>query len=328
VYNGQHLITRCLDGIAAQSVSFNCYEVIIVDDGSTDDTALQVCTWKALHPNHTVRLLRQSNAGPAAARNHGAREARTNLIIFTDADCAPLPHWVDAFLNAFQNPSLAGARGYHLTEQNGLIPRFVGAEYADRFDRIKAGQAIDFIDTQSAAYRRDIFLENGGFDTIFPTACVEDQEFSFRLARRGYYLTFVPDAAVSHLYDETIRSYGRRKYYIGYWKALMLRWHKDRIVRDSHTPQLLKVQILLGYLIVPVAILALFGLAWSSLAWIHIVLAFLVLVFLGTTVPLTFKLAHHSWRIASIAPLMIAVRSLASGAGLAVGFINFARRPK
>ena len=54
---------------------------------------------------------------------------------------------------------------------------------------------IDFIDTYSAGYRREIFLENGGFDPIFTTASVEDQEFSFRLAQKGYRLVFVPGAA-------------------------------------------------------------------------------------------------------------------------------------
>ncbi len=110
-----------------------------------------------------------------------------------------------------------------------------------------AGAAnIDFVDTYSAAYRREVFLANGGFDTIFPTASVEDQELSFRLAEKGYRLVFVPAARVYHRHNPTLRAYVRRKFYIGYWKALLAAWHPARMVRDSHTPQTLKVQMALA----------------------------------------------------------------------------------
>lgn len=326
VFNGERLITRCLDGIATQTVSPHQYEVIIVDDGSTDGTAARVSAWAAAHPDYAVRLIRQPNAGPAAARNHGARVAQTDLILFTDADCAPQPQWIDAFLRAFADPTLIGARGFHFTTQSGLIPQFVGAEYADRFDRIQAGQAIDFIDTQSAAYRSAPFLAVGGFDTIFPTACVEDQELSFRLAGAGHYLTFAPAAAVNHLYDETLRSYWRRKYYIGYWKALMLRWHKDRIMRDSHTPQVLKVQIVLVGLLLPVAVMVALSLFWPIFSFAWLMLISLLGVLLLTTLPFAVKLSRRSWKLAAIAPFMVAVRSLASGLGLLVGAIFLTRR--
>ena len=76
------------------------------------------------------------------------------------------------------------------------VPRFTQLEYEDRYDRMAGVESIDFVDTYSAAYRRDIFLANGGFDRTFPTASVEDQEFSFRLTEKGYRLVFVPSAKV------------------------------------------------------------------------------------------------------------------------------------
>ena len=104
-------------------------------------------------------------------------------------------------------------------------------------------ESIDFVDTYSAAYRRDIFLANGGFDSTFPTASVEDQEFSFRLAEKGYRLVFVPAAKVFHRHNHTLSAYIRRKFLIGYWKVLVTRRHPGRAVRDSHTPQALKLQM-------------------------------------------------------------------------------------
>ncbi|MBK7202136.1 glycosyltransferase family 2 protein [Candidatus Amarolinea dominans] len=84
------------------------------------------------------------------------------------------------------------------------------------------------MDTYSAGYRRAIFLENSGFDTIFATASVEDQEFSFRLAQKGYRLVFVPQAQVYHTHDRVLAEYIRRKFYIGYYKALLTRWLPER----------------------------------------------------------------------------------------------------
>ena len=89
VYNGAAVIERCLDGLGCQSISSDRYEVIVVDDGSTDTTPAVVTAWAARHPTVQLRLLRQPNAGPAAARNFGAREAQSPLVLFTDGDCAP-----------------------------------------------------------------------------------------------------------------------------------------------------------------------------------------------------------------------------------------------
>ena len=138
---------------------------------------------------------------------------------------------------------VAGAKGTYLTGQRAVVARFTQLEYEDRYDRMVGVETIDFIDTYSAAYRRDIFLANGGFDTTFLAASVEDQEFSFRLAEKGYRLVFVPAAKVFHRHNHTLSAYTRRKFFIGYWKVLVTRRHPGRAVKDSHTPQALKLQM-------------------------------------------------------------------------------------
>ncbi len=327
VYNGASVIERCLNALAAQTVAPKRYEVIVVDDGSTDDTAAVIDRWRRAHPRLQLTLLSQANAGPAAARNRGAAAARAPLLLFTDADCAPTPTWIEAMTAPFADPDVAGAKGAYVTEQTGLVPRFVQAEYEDRYDRM-AGQAqIDFIDTYSAAYRRAIFLENNGFDPIFTTASVEDQEFSFRLAQKGYRLVFAPAARVSHLHDSSVREYFRRKYYIGFWKALMIRWHPERMVQDSHTPQVLKVQIVLLAALVALAPLALLGLIWPPLNWLWAAVAATALSFLLTTLPFVRKLARRSPALALIGPPMLVVRALALGSGYLIGTIHFAGTP-
>src|SRR5690554_3212953 len=152
VYNGERTIQRCLDALARQTVSPALFEIIVVDDGSGDSTASLVRCWADAHAAHSVRLLQQHNAGPAAARNYGARLAKADLVLFTDADCAPRPNWIAVMVEAFQAPDVVGAKGVYCTEQRGLVPRFVQAEYEDRYDRMRGRLRIDFVDTYAAAY--------------------------------------------------------------------------------------------------------------------------------------------------------------------------------
>ncbi len=327
VYNGGHTIQACLDALARQTLDAGTYEILVVDDGSTDDTGTRVRAWMERHPQVAARLIQQANAGPAAARNRGVEAARAPVVLFTDADCAPMPHWAEAMLAAFESPDVAGAKGTYLTDQTGLVPRFVQAEYEDRYDRMRHLDRIDFVDTYSAAYRRDVFLENGGFDPTFTTASVEDQEFSFRLAAKGYRLVFVPRAQVKHLHDRNVWEYARRKYAIGFWKALLIAWHPERAIQDSHTPQVLKLQMALWAGILGALPLALLGAFWPGLRWLWALIGGLGIVFLATAVPFQRKVARRSLGLALVSPGLLAVRAVALGLGYVVGTIHFTGTP-
>ena len=277
-----------------------------------------------MHPQCRLTQLIQPNAGPAAARNHGAAVAGAALVLFTDADCAPAPNWVAAMTAPFTDPAVMGVKGAYLTEQTDLVARFVQAEYEDRYDRMVEQPQIDFIDTYSAGYRRALFLENGGFDPIFTTASVEDQEFSFRLAQKGYRLVFAPEARVVHLHDRDVGEYFRRKYAIGFWKALMMRWHPERMVQDSHTPQVLKVQIVLLAAVAGASGLGVLGLVWLPLLWFWGVAGAAALFFGITTAPFMYKLARRSPVLALLGLPLLGVRAAALGSGYLQGTVHFA----
>ena len=83
-FNGASRIGNCLDSLVKQTAGGNV-EILVVDDGSTDNTANVVRGYSS------VRLIPQANAGPASARNRGALEAQGKILLFTDDDCVPMP---------------------------------------------------------------------------------------------------------------------------------------------------------------------------------------------------------------------------------------------
>jgi len=181
-YNCGARLERALDSVAAQSYASDRIEIIVVDDGSTDDTRERVDRFVELALVPT-RYVAQANAGPAAARNHGMRLARGEAIAFLDAD----DWWQPAKL-ARQMPLLGGE---------------IALAYCDTAFVDSAGQPIDRYVRRIAMTRGDILLalfcdfflltsavivatravdEVGPFNENLPVG--EDYEFFLRLARR------------------------------------------------------------------------------------------------------------------------------------------------
>ncbi len=300
-------IGECLAALVAQLPPDA--EIIVVDDGSRDVTRAMVARFPA-------RLITQARRGPAAARNLGAREARGEMLLFTDADCVPAPNWIEEITRPFGNETIAGVKGTYRTRQREWTARFVQAEYDAKYDLMRDHARIDFVDTYSAAYRRAIFLANEGFDEGFPRASGEDIEFSYRLAQRGYRLVFAPNAVVYHRHPARPGDYVRRKFYIGYWRVRMYEKHPRKMLSDSHTPQSLKLQMALVGLLGASVCGALFDTRALILAgtWLF-VMALTMLPFVFTTV-------RRDLTIALVAPFFLFTRAVALTAGFGVGVLG------
>jgi glycosyltransferase involved in cell wall biosynthesis len=313
-FNGASRITRCLESLAKQTAGRNV-EILVVDDGSTDNTAHVVRGYPS------ARLISQANAGPASARNRGALEAQGRILLFTDDDCVPMPDWLDAMLEPFQNSDVVGAKGTYRTHQQSLAARFVQIEYEDKYRMMAGLPSIDFIDTYSAGFRRDRFLEMAGYDTSFPVACAEDIELSYRMSARGWKMKFVPAAIVYHTHPDTFSRYLKKKYKFAFWRVLAVRKNPAKGVRDSHTPQMMKLQLLFApaLLLAVVIDLAVRPRVPGS--------ALVLAGFLISTLPFALRAFRKDPMVGLLSPVLLAARACAQLLGVAGGLIYARRKP-
>ena len=186
-YNRAPLLARALACLDRQT---GCrVEVVVVDDGSTDDTT-EVLRLAAARSPRLRFVSRRTNDGPATARNVGWRLAASEWIAFTDDDCEPAPDWAASLLEA------AARSGADLV-QGRTIPnpaqRFAG--YWDRSVRVE--RFSDRYQTCNLLVRRTVLEALDGFDESFPFAG-EDTDLGWRARKSGCSATYAPEALVHH----------------------------------------------------------------------------------------------------------------------------------
>ncbi|MEZ4675434.1 MAG: glycosyltransferase [Caldilineaceae bacterium] len=329
VYNGTSCITDCLCALARQTMAIERYEIIIVDDGSTDEIDAVITKWIQANPTVHCKFIRQTNQGPAAARNRGAQVAHGELLLFTDADCIPVPHWIETFVRAFGESNttrvpqrdsrvnrdrVSAAMGTYRSNQPTVAAQFAQLEFEERYVHMAHESTIDVVATYSAAFRRTVFSSAEGFDPSFPKANNEDVELSYRLSEVGHRMIFVPAAIVYHPHGATWWDYAQTKLGRAYWRTIVYKRYPGKALKDSYTPQMLKVQIVLA----PLCIL---GLGWFLFT--HELQALsLIVPFLLTTVPMA-RLAlqkHQGW-LALWVPWGLWLRSIVFGMGVAAAIL-------
>ncbi len=308
-YNAGRTLGDGLGALEAQTIPRAQYEVIVVDDGSTDDTG-------AVAAASPVRLIRQPNRGPAAARNRGAREARGAVLVFTDADCVPCGDWLAQMVQPLADPGIVAVKGAYRTRQRSWVARFAQIEFEERYALLQRAARIDMVDTYAAAYRTNVFLELGGFDESFPAPNGEDMDLSCRLEAAGYRLAFNPRALVFHTHVDRLGAYLRLKYSRAYWRMLVYRRYPGKMARDSYTPVLLKVQTALFAGMLPLAgVLLLTRYALPALALFGVVM-----------LTLSLPLARRAWArdrvVALCTPGLVLLRAGALAFGSIAGMIR------
>jgi GT2 family glycosyltransferase len=212
-HNRVQSLETCLAALAALEHPRDAFEVLVVDDGSAEPVEPATRSWTGRLP---VRVLRQDNAGPAAARNHGAAHARGDWLVFLDDDCAPLPGWLRAFSDARGCPEemLGGATINALPRNPYAEASTELVDYVcDYF--LQRSSPMRFLPSNNLAVSTKQFHEASGFDAGFPLAGGEDREFCRRWLQSGGALRRVPDAVAEHTHRLNAPSFWRQHFHYG-----------------------------------------------------------------------------------------------------------------
>ena len=191
-HNRSDRLRQLLGALRTQTVPRDRFEVIVVDDGSCDETpdVLRLESDRGLIRLRTVR--RPDGAGPATARNAGWPLARAPLVAFTDDDCRPAPTWLERILATADAAPGAAVQGVTRAAPDELH-RF--SVFARTLEVTEHGP---YYETCNMAYPRAVLERLGGFDGTYRRAGGEDTDLAWRALARGTDIVFAPDAVVYH----------------------------------------------------------------------------------------------------------------------------------
>ena len=281
-------------------------EILVIDDGSTDRTSAEVSAFG-------IRYIFQENCGPAAARNHGARLARSPIILFLDSDVGPATDCFKEMLEPFSDPTVVAVQGTLLTQQTEAIPGYCQAEIEYKQKRCRRERYVDSIAAGIFAIRKNVFMHYGGFSEQFRMAAAEDTDLSYRMASDGHRILFNSKACVYHPQLTTLSAYTRLKFWRGYWRALLYRRNPNKVLKDSYTPHLQRIQVASMF----------FAPLWMpAVAWVAGAPALIAAcaLWIATTLPSTWYVGRSAgFRAGLISPLMQGLSAAALAVGLALG---------
>ncbi|GIV60691.1 MAG: hypothetical protein KatS3mg043_1780 [Rhodothermaceae bacterium] len=193
VYNQADRLARCLAALAAQTYPRDRYEVVVVDNGSSEDIRSVVVRWEGM------RYAFEGQPGSYAARNRGVALANGTVLAFTDADCLPVPGWLAAGVDALRMHPGCGLVGGHIEvcdpedRRQDCVAWF---ESLTAFNQERYISVHRFAGAGNLFTWKDIFARVGGFDaTLFSGG---DQEWGRRVWNAGYTLHYAPEAIVVH----------------------------------------------------------------------------------------------------------------------------------
>ncbi|MEK6272491.1 MAG: glycosyltransferase [Actinomycetota bacterium] len=206
--NGERTLRDCFDGLLA--LEYPDFEVIVVDDGSTDATA-------AIAQEYGFRVITTENRGLASARNTGMAAGSGEIVAYLDDDARPDPHWLSFLAASFLASPHAGIGGPNVEHPgDGPIAACVTNAPGGPVHVLLSDREAEHLPGCNAAFRKASLEAVGGFDPRF-RAAGDDVDLCWRLRDRGWTLGFSPGAVVWHHRRPSVRGYWRQQ--VGYGRA-------------------------------------------------------------------------------------------------------------
>lgn len=314
VRNGARLLEETLAAIAAQA-DRRPIEIIVVDDGSDDDSPMVLRQLAARFP---LRLLGAGGRGAAAAINTGVRAAHFPIICQIDQDVVVRRDWLERVTADLEDPRVAATQGYFESDGTaGLCARAMNLDLEQRYAAI-AGSNMEHVCTGNTAYRASALQAIGLFDESLGYGY--DNDVSYRLLAAGYLLTIRRDARAVHRWREGLFGYLGQQYGFGYGRIDVVAKHPARLAGDSVSPIAMMLQPILTALAAAAAgaaaLAAAAGTAWRPFAGVALALFGIVVLdrcvagvaatrrFRSAT-PLIFPLLHVARNAAWVAAIIV-----------------------
>ncbi|MDQ3180098.1 MAG: glycosyltransferase [Acidobacteriota bacterium] len=207
-YNGASTIRECFEALL--KVDYPNFEVIVVNDGSTNDTA-------QIAGEYPFRLISTPNRGLSSARNTGMLAATGDIVAFIDDDAYPDPHWLQYLAHSFTTSEHAGIGGPNIPSPgDGMIAESVANAPGGPAHVLLTDDLAEHIPGCNMAFRRDALLEVGGFDSVFRVAG-DDVDLCWKIQAAGKTIAFHPAAIVWHHRRNSVKAYWKQQK--GYGKA-------------------------------------------------------------------------------------------------------------
>ena len=243
-YNRREKLRDCLDSLFRQDHPQGRFEIIVVDDGSTDGTSEMLKTLAQTYP--FLRYFLQPHRGPAAARNLGIAQARAEVIGFTDNDCIVKEDWVRKMVEAHRSEEGQAVIGGLTRVDRRNIKAAVSQSLSDgaiaaAVDGLKE---VIFFPTCNVSFKKRC-LENEKFNESFSLPAGEDLEICWRLFKKGYGFAYRPDIEIRHNCHPHFRSFLKQAYRYGRGNCLVQHIHRDHpLLKEIKTKN--NISFLLG----------------------------------------------------------------------------------
>ena len=313
-FNEESNLPDLLGSLAGQTYPRSQFEILIIDNGSSDGTRDLVRRWMKKMDN--LRLVVEPEPGIAIARNRALHSADTDLIAFTDADVICPARWLQSLVEGFDRhrqaqPDLVAVGGGNIPVTRGgrfltalgiTLNSFWGSHGSVQGMLYQQDRQVPHIPTLNICYDRQRIIEAGGFDINFRMVS-EDPELNHRLTTAGGKIVFLAGVEVEHKMRPTFRSWMKNVYLYGRGRTQIIKKHPDHLQAK--------------FLLPPLLVLAL---SLIPLGLIH-PLFFLPLLYVFAPLPIAVSLCRRAGRLSlsPLAYLILTGNPLAYGVGMIHG---------
>ena len=226
VFNGEKTIEKCIQSLLNLHYPKDKYEIIIVDNNSTDNT-------RQIVEKYPVKLLLETKRGSYAARNTGIKAAKGDFLAFTDSDCIADENWLKHLIKNFDDDEVGGVGGkvvaYNpVTFVEQYIAKFSGDLDQETFVRYKK----PFIITANAMYKRDVLDKVGLFDESLLSG--GDMDMGWRVFEKGFKIVYEPKAIVYHKHRTTLKGLFFQSFKYAEGHVALFKKYRDRKKYQIH----------------------------------------------------------------------------------------------